>query len=77
MSLTKVVALARDVVVAGAKGFWKTPVDTSKFVPLNRGAKHEPGEDGLLIARAMAGDSSVISERPDIWAAYGKKTPKD
>lgn len=76
MGLLKIATLAKDVMLAGAKGFWETPVDTTNFVPLGHGAKRDPSGDGKLIARAMGGDSSVMLERPDIWAAYRKTAAK-
>lgn len=61
MSLIKVLTLAKDVAVAGAKGFWNTPVDIgvagSEQNDSQNAMKHQRSHlDGF---RALNGDPVV------------------
>lgn len=68
MGIVRFLTFTKDVVVAGAKGFWDTPVDIG-IAKAKRGPE-VLASDGAKIGRGLIGDPSVVCDRPDIWAAY-------
>lgn len=66
MSMIKVLKLAKDIAVVGAKGFWETPVDIGVAGAEQSDVKHHKSDiDGF---RALNGDP-VVKEFTVIKAA--------